>query len=95
MTTQSTKCNMKPKPGVVHTEMEAGTAVLLDMETHRYFSLNESGAFIWNKLSTGTPVADVASLVAERYSLDHAKAQRDVDNLISELSKAGLLLKDA
>ena len=86
---------LKPKSGVVHTEMEAGAAVLLDMETHRYFSLNESGSFMWRHLSAGTSVTDTAALVAERYSLGPEKALKDTEKLVSELSRAGLLLKDA
>jgi hypothetical protein len=41
-------------PDVVHTPLPNGEAVLLQMSTSHYFTLNTTGAQIWEMLSQGS-----------------------------------------
>lgn len=86
---------LTPKKNVVHTELEVGNAVLLDLETHRYYSLNQSGALIWTLISEGKTLKEIATSLAEKFSLDAIKAETDVTALADELRKAGLVTEAA
>lgn len=83
----------KPRDQVVHTELEVGNAVLLDLKTHRYFSLNESGAFIWTAISEGSSTDDIAEKLAAHFSIDTSKALHDVNSLLKQLRDAELIVE--
>lgn len=64
--------------------------MLFQMESGRYFSLNECGCRIWG-FCDGTHSADeIAGLVAEEYD-SPAGVREDVFALLVELSGKGLL----
>lgn len=68
-----------------------GGAVLLNLETERYFSLNEIGTLMWQAFVAGeTPRHFCQKLVSE-YSVDCATCQADALRLIADLIAAGLL----
>ena len=67
--------------------------MILDLNTHKYFSLNESGAMIWDMIEAGKSTDEVASALAAHYSLELDKAQQDVRTLVEKLVEAGLLEK--
>ena len=62
-----------------------GEAVILDVETGEYFSLNPVATTIWTLLDEGCPISDLARRVAVRYGVEVEVAGRDVDELLSEL----------
>ncbi len=66
-------------------------AVVLHMRTKRYFSLNKTGAAIWQLLESGVSVADIVTSLTERYEVDYATASSSVDTLIAELESASLV----
>ena len=84
---------MKTSSDVAHTELDSGVAVLLDLQTRKYFTLNASGSFIWKLLETGTEPSEIAPKLALKYSLDIDKASHDVEVLCKELVQAGLLIE--
>ncbi len=68
-----------------------GEAVLLHMDTKRYFRLNETGQHIWRLLERGLDRdAVVAALVAE-YEVDAATAGAALDRLVDDLRRHALL----
>ncbi|HEX6939115.1 MAG TPA: PqqD family protein [Longimicrobiales bacterium] len=68
-----------------------GEAVLLHMETKRYYRLNETAQRIWQLLERGLERdAIVASLVAE-FEVDAETAGAELDRLVQELRHHGLL----
>lgn len=49
---------LKPHPSVIATPLRDGTAVLLHLETKRYFSLDADGWQVWRRLAAaGTTLA--------------------------------------
>jgi hypothetical protein len=75
---------------VVHTETEYG-AVLLNMDTGRYWTLNPTGALVVRVLLGGGSTAEAAEAVTGDYDVDAATASKDVDNLLTQLRAAGLI----
>ena len=66
-------------------------AVVLNMRTKRYYSLNETGAMIWGLLEDEMAVEDVVARVVERYDVDEVKARRAVAVLLDELAVEALI----
>jgi len=79
-----------PGQDVVSCDLD-GDAVLLDLETSRYFKLNRVGARIWEVLGEGVSVGDVRRSVMESFDVDPDRCTRDVDNLLAALRSAGLI----
>jgi hypothetical protein len=77
------------------TELGDGTAVLLDLESKFYFTLNETAVFVWRLLSErGSPAPSreqlVQAVIAE-FETDAAVVQADLTSLLDELSREHLV----
>ncbi len=84
---------VSPNPSVVFTDLEDGSAVLLDLDSKFYYSLNDTGCFMWKVFEeNGAIEADklVEELLKE-YDVDESQARRDVEEFISGLAKEGLI----
>lgn len=82
---------------VVFTEM-AGTGgregVLLNIRTRRYYSLNETGLVLYERLIAGDTVDRAAAHLTTLYAVDIAQALASASRLVSELASAGLLVAE-
>ncbi len=70
-----------------------GEAVLLDLETKRYFQLNETAARIWELLQQGTAPAQVAETLMAEFTVDATTANDAVRDVIARL-RAVRVLRD-
>jgi len=66
-------------------------AVLLHMDTKRYYQLNETGQFIWKQIERGAQAEEIVSLLVETYDVSRAVAAAEYERLIVELSTHGLI----
>ena len=87
MTAQS---QLTPNPEIIYTELENGEAVLLNMDTTNYFSLNQTGTRIWSLMGDGHRLGEIAVQLAEKYDITPERAEQSVLNLAGELVEAGL-----
>lgn len=55
------------------------------------YTLNETGAFIWQMLDGSRSVAEIAVLMAERYDAPAAEIEADVQETVGSLLEAKLL----
>ena len=76
---------------VTLTEMQNGEAVLLNLETWNYYSLNETGVHVWKRASEGEPVSDIVESLSERWDVSTEESRRAVTSLLSELMSENLL----
>jgi hypothetical protein len=78
---------------VVTTELEDG-AILLDLNTKYYYNLNETGLSIWKALDeTGNPEA-IATKLIDEYDIDRQQATACLQELLEDLEKEGLILRN-
>jgi hypothetical protein len=69
-----------------------GDAVLLDIDSGEYFTLNDVGARVW-ALCDGTVTADaIVATVCDEYDADPATIATDVMALFESLAGAGLVV---
>ena len=54
-------------------------------------SLNELGAFIWQRLEMQNTFEQILSDITDTYDVDREKAQSDLENCIETLKKAQIL----
>lgn len=67
-------------------------SIILDLDTSVYYSLNETGAFVWERLGDAEPVSRVVAELCKEFDVDAAAASRDVDEIVRQFRKLKLLL---
>ena len=65
-------------------------ALLLDIKTGEYFSLDPIATEIWKKLSDGQSRQEIAAALIATYGVEPDIIKADIDELITELTQAGL-----
>jgi len=88
----STK-KLKPHSNVVFTQLSDGEAVLLNLQTKLYYSLNGSGTYLWQFLEQkdSTTKKDLVAKLSDHYQIPSPKAANDVQDFLQDLSGEGLL----
>jgi hypothetical protein len=71
---------------------DGGGCVLVDLMAERYFSLNHTGAFVWQLLAEGRPIGEVANRMANEYQLDDASCVADLCSVIEQLLAHNLVV---
>jgi hypothetical protein len=67
-----------------------GEALLLDVRTGDYFSLDRLATEIWQRRSDGEGLGEISSTIAAQYSVDPDRVRQDVEELVAELRDARL-----
>ena len=85
---------MKIKEGFVLRNM--GQAVVVSIgSASKVFNgmvkLNETGEYLWKKISDGASRNDLINSLLEKYDVDIELATKDVDNFITSLKTPGII----
>lgn len=75
---------------VVTTE-QADMAILMDLRSGRYFTLNPVGGVIWSELAAGSSVDQMTSRLTETYDVSAEQAMLDVQELLGSMLSAKLI----
>lgn len=86
---------MKIKKELIRREI-AGDVILVPvgktaLENNGLFSLNELGAFLWDRLPHAQNEQDLLRSVLEEYDVPQAQAMQDILEFLEELKKLGIL----
>jgi hypothetical protein len=82
----------RPNDASVIYEVIDGEAVMINLDSGNYYTLNDSGAFIWEFVKQQGSVADIAGLVARRYGKPVAEIESSVAAFFGHLTKESLIL---
>lgn len=82
---------VKLRAGTVEWREVEGEIVALDLDSSEYLAVNRTGTVIWPLLVEGTTREELATQLADRYRVDRASAERDVDAFVDTLTERGLL----
>ena len=77
-------------PSVSCTELEDG-AILLNLDTKYYYTLNSTGLRIWQIMDESKDPLEIAQKLAVEYEVDEEKAKASVVELMEELEQEGLI----
>lgn len=75
----------KPHAHIVATEFEEGESVLVDLDTKRYYQLNETATLIWQALAAGRSKDDIVGSLMSVYDVTNEDAGKSVDEVVEHL----------
>ncbi len=67
-------------------------AVLLNLQTKRYFSLNETGTRIWELVQQTADEEEIVATLFGEYEVDETMARSEVRRILDELIDAQLIV---
>ena len=86
---------MKIKDGFILREVAGSFIVVAVGDRAKDFNgiinLNETGAFLWEKLSKGADENQLKEALLAEYDVDEATAAADIKNFVAKLEEAGLI----
>ena len=81
--------NGRGKPNIMWRVVD-GEALILDLNTGYYFSLNPVATEIWESLQSGAEIPRIAQTVSLKYKIDARVAEDDLHELITDLRSCRL-----
>jgi hypothetical protein len=72
-------------PDVIFTDVGNKEAVLLHLGTKKYYSLNETGVYIWKMLESGLTPENVTQKLQNEFEISPSKAIESVLTLLNDL----------
>ena len=78
---------------VVFTRLDDGEAVLLDLQTKQYYTLNETGTQIWDQFKKQHSLDEIAAALTETFDVGQEAAKEHVVAFLEELHREGLVQK--
>jgi hypothetical protein len=68
-----------------------GESVILNFKSGTYYGLNPVGSYIWSLIQNPKTVGQVEEAVLEHYEVDPSECERDLLELLNELSENELV----
>ena len=78
-------------PPQVMSRLVGDETVLLDLESGIYFGLDGVGKRIWESISDGLTLGQIAAVIKSEYEVEEDQAQGDVIEFVRDLVERGLL----
>jgi hypothetical protein len=80
-----------PYEHIVFSELDEQEGVLVDLNTKRYYTLNETAIFVWRLLEKKLSADEIAQELSDNYEVTPEQATASVNKLLGELSQRNLL----
>ena len=74
--------NLSTGKHVVVTDFDGGEGILVDLNTKRYYQLNETAMIVWRGLEQGKSVNEIVDDVTSSYEVDLEHATTSVKRLL-------------
>jgi hypothetical protein len=68
-----------------------GEAIVLDLKSGVYYSLNEVGTAVWDRLLDSATAGELAAEIAAEYEVSCEAALADIEELLKDLAAEGLI----
>lgn len=83
----------KARDDVVMAELGDGETALLDQASMRYFTLNETGRVIWDRLKDGATVPRIVEALVSAFEVTPEEARDSLQEFLEDLLAEGLVRK--
>jgi uncharacterized membrane-anchored protein YhcB (DUF1043 family) len=80
-----------PHDHIVSTELDDGEGVLVDLNSKRYYQLNETAMFVWKRLEKGQSLQDIIDDMTKTYDVSAEHAATSVETLLQNLQTRKLV----
>ena len=84
-----------PRPKDVLSRVFDEQAVLLALDSGKYFGMNEVATFVWEQLSSPKSFVQLLTAIVETFDVDEATARTDLEGLASDFIERGLVERSA
>lgn len=86
---------LQPHPSLVFTRLDNSEAVLLHLDTKRYYTLNETGSRVWELLQQGRNTQEIVRSLHDDYAITGEEAMPVLLAFVDELQQEGLVQSSA
>ena len=76
---------------VVATDFDAGEGILVDLNTKKYYQLNETAMLVWRGLEQGKSTREIAADITSNYEVELDRATLSVERIIDNFQTYKLL----
>lgn len=76
----------------VISETAGGEAIMIDLVSGDYFSLNETGTAIWTLIEASASQAEILAALASRYDGAHEELESAVQSFLGDLEREELIV---
>ena len=83
--------NLPTGKHVVATDFDGGEGILVDLDTKRYYQLNETAMFVWRGLEQGKSTHEIAAEMTSSYEVELDRATVSVERIIDNFQTYKLL----
>jgi hypothetical protein len=83
--------NLSPGKHVVVTDFDGGEGILVDLNTKKYYQLNETAMIVWKGLEKGKTTGEIAADITSSYEVALDKAQVSVERIVDNFQTYKLL----
>ena len=80
-----------PHEHVIFTDLDGLDGVLVDLNTKKYYQLNETASLIWRGLEKHLPVSSIAKEMTERYEVTPERALASIDTALRRFAAQKLI----
>ncbi len=75
---------------IVATIFDDGDGVLVDLETKRYYQLNETAMIVWDGVENGSTVDQIAHEFTSKFDVDQGHAISSVERILKKFQSLKL-----
>src|SRR5690349_5960120 len=75
--------NLTPGKHVVVTDFDGGEGILVDLNTKKYYQLNETAMVVWKGLERGKTMTEIVSDITAIYEVTADKATVSVQRIVA------------
>jgi hypothetical protein len=75
---------------IVATVFDDGDGVLVDLETKRYYQLNETAMIVWDGLENGNTVEQIADQFTSKFDVEQDHAFSSVERILKKFKSLNL-----
>ena len=80
-----------PCDHVLFTDLDGVEGVLVDLNTKKYYQLNETASLVWRGLEKGMPLTNIAREMTELYDVTLERATLSVETALRSFETQRLL----
>jgi Coenzyme PQQ synthesis protein D (PqqD) len=80
-----------PCEHVVYTDLDGLEGILVDLNTKKYYQLNETASLVWRGLEKRLPLSLIAKEMVERYDVTLERATSSIETAVRHFEVQKLL----
>jgi len=85
------KSDLIPGKHVVATDFDGGEGILVDLNTKKYYQLNETAMVVWKGLENGKSMGEIVTDITSSYEITVDKATLSVQRIVDNFQTYKLL----